>query len=109
MATYHYSLNNSAFDEILSSISHLQNSLTDALNDDITKDFFHIHLDMLYDRINLMDFNALPMLNKLKDLFPNHYIEALTLKSIIEKTYNINLSSIEILFLTLFALFIIEK
>lgn len=109
MSTYHYSLNNSAFDEILSGVRHLQNSLKDALNDDIIKDFFHIHLDMLYDRINLMDFNALPMLNKIKDIFPDNYLEALALKSIIEKTYNINLSSIEILFLTLFSLFLMEN
>lgn len=109
MATYQYSLNKTAFDEILNGINNLQNPLKDSLNDDIIKNFFHIHLDMLYDRINLMNFNALPLLNKIKYIFPNHYAETITLESIIEKTYNINLSSSEILFLILFVIFLTEK
>lgn len=107
ISNYHYSLNNSAFDEVLLSISESNEDMKIALTDDIIKDFFHIHIDMLYDRISLMDFNAIPTLNRIKDVFPESYLKASILKSLIEKTYNINLSSTEILFLTLFTLYIL--
>lgn len=114
ISKYHYNLSNSAYDEILSNISLsnislFDNELKDYLNDDILKDFFHIHLDMIYDRINLMEFNSLPTLNKIKSIFPEYYNIALKLASIIEKTYNINLSNTEILFLNLFSIYLFKK
>lgn len=108
-SSYQYSLNNSAYEEFLSSLSNLDNELTNYFTDDIVKNFFRIHLDMVYDRINLMDFDSLPTLNKIKSVFPNYYTISLSLKSVIERVYNINLSNTEILFLTIFTIYLYER
>lgn len=106
ISSYQYSLNSSAYEEVLSNISSLDNKLKTFLNDDILKTFFHIHLDMIYDRINLINFDFFPTLNKVKCIFPEYYTISLGLKSIIEKTYNINLLNTEILFLILFTIYL---
>ena len=49
------------------------------------------------------------MLNKLKSYFTTEYNLAFDITSIIEKTYNINISSIEVLFLVLFCIYIVDN
>lgn len=109
ISSYHHSLGSSAYDEVLSNLSISDNKLKKHLTDDILKDFFHIHLDMIYDRINFMEFNSLPTLNKINSIFPEYTGLSLSLTSIIEKTYNINLSNTEILFLNIFIIYLSEK
>lgn len=104
LSNFNYNFEPSAYDEVLLNIIKLDDNLKEALTDDIFKNFFNIHIDMIYDRINLMECNSLPLLNKLKAVYSNYYTIATNVKSLIEKTYNINLSDTEMLFLVIFVL-----
>lgn len=109
VSSYQYSLSNSAYEELLSNLSSLDNELASYFTDDIIKGFFRIHIDMIYDRINLIDCDYLTTLNRIKFIFPDYYSISLGLKSIIEKVYNVNLSTTEMLFLTIFTTYLYER
>lgn len=104
-SNYNYNFEQSAYEELLCKLYDYGGIIKEKLTDDIFKGFFNIHIDMIYERINLMDFNALPLLNKLKTSYKDNYRIALDIKSIVEKTYNINLSDSEVLFLVFFVTF----
>ena len=105
-ANYRYSLDLDAFDEFITEASKLNNSIKIAFQNDIVINFFRIHIDLIYDRVSLINFNPLPVLNRLKTYFNKEYDLAFEITSVLEKTYNINISSVEILFLVLFCIYI---
>lgn len=105
MNNYNFNFELTAFEDLLSQISNLETNLNNSLMDDIFKNIMNIHIDMIYDRINLIDYNPLPAINKLRISFPEHYETSLKLKVMIEKTYNINLSNIEILYLIIILIY----
>lgn len=109
MSNYNFNLNNSAYEDIHKNFIIINNEIKAFFTDDILNTFFNIHIDMIYDRINLIHINPLPILNKLKAFFPNYYSLALKFKYIIEETYNINLSNIEMLFLVVLVTYIHER
>ncbi|MCY6485746.1 sigma 54-interacting transcriptional regulator [Clostridium aestuarii] len=109
MSNYHFNLNNTAYEDVHKNLIIINNEIKTFFTDDILNNFFHIHIDMIYDRINLINTNSLTTINKLKEIFPNHYSMALEFKHIIEETYNVNLSHIEILFLVILVIYIYEK
>lgn len=109
MSKYHFNLNNSAYEDAYKNLILMNNEIKAFFTDDILNNFFHIHIDMIYDRINLININPLPIITKLKEFYPKYYSIALKFKYIIEETYNINLSNIEILFLVILVTYIYEK
>ncbi|GAA0182190.1 hypothetical protein SH2C18_46120 [Clostridium sediminicola] len=109
MSNYNFTLNNSAYEDVHKNLVIINNEIKTFFTDDILNNFFHIHVDMIYDRINLIHINPLPIINKLKDFFPKYYSLALKFKYIIEETYNINLSNIEMLFLIILVTYIYER
>lgn len=102
MSNYNHNLNTRAFDELIDAFNESLHEIKDILSDDIIKNFFHIHLDMIYERNAIMNINCTRSLAKLKILNSQNHQYALALKSLIEKVYNINLINSEILFLNLF-------
>lgn len=109
MSNYNFTLNNSAYEDVHKNLVIINNEIKTFFTDDILNNFFHIHVDMIYDRINLIHINPSPIINKLKDFFPKYYSLALKFKYIIEETYNINLSNIEMLFLIILVTYIYER
>ena len=106
---YRFSLNDSAFNQFIDEASLSNDSFRQAFESGTIQSFFKIHIDLIYDRIHLLNFNPLPVLNKLKSYFTTEYNLAFDITSIIEKTYNINISSIEVLFLVLFCIYIVDN
>lgn len=107
MDNYHFNFTYSAFKEVIENISLIDSSLKTAFTDSDLKSCLNIHLDMIYSRINLIDFNPIPTLNRIKGMFPKSYELALNCKLPIEQIYNINLSNLELLFLTSFIAYIL--
>ncbi len=105
-ANYRFSLDDYAFNEFVEEASASNNSIKIAFENGTIKNFFRVHIDLIYDRINLINFNPLPVLNRLKSYFNEEYDLAFDITSVIEKTYNINISSVEVLFLVLFCIYI---
>lgn len=103
---YRFSLNDYAFNQFIDEASENNSSIKMAFDSSNIRNFFKIHIDLIYDRINLINFNPLPVLNRLKSFFSNEYDLAFEITSVIEKTYNINISSVEVLFLVLFCIYI---
>lgn len=106
ISSYQFSLEFSAFEEVIKDMSDLDKHLQVQLTDDIVKQFLHIHLDMIYDRVNLIVFDSKSVLSKLAVTYPTYHTIASSLKNIIEKTYNINLSTAEDIFLVLFTIYL---
>lgn len=98
-SNFSYTFEESAYDELLSKLLILDKDLKERLSNDTFKRFLHIHIDMIYDRIDLIDATTLPSLNKLKSIYKDYYPLTLEIKSLIEKNYNINLSDLEVVFL----------
>ncbi|MGG7213699.1 sigma 54-interacting transcriptional regulator [Clostridium nigeriense] len=98
-SNFSYTFEESAYDELLSKLLILDKDLKERLSNDTFKRFLHIHIDMIYDRIDLIDSTTLPSLNKLKSIYKDYYPLTLEIKSLIEKNYNINLSDLEVVFL----------
>lgn len=96
---FNYTFEESAYEELLSNLVNLDENLKEKLSSDAFKRFLHIHIDMIYDRIDLIDPTNLPSLNKLKSIYRDYYPLTLEIKSLIEKKYNINLSYLEVIFL----------
>ena len=105
-ANYRFSLDDYAFNEFVEETSASNNSIKIAFESGTIRNFFRVHIDLIYDRINLINFNPLPVLNRLKSYFNKEYDLAFDITSVIEKTYNINISSVEVLFLVLFCIYI---
>ena len=99
---YIFSLDEAAFLNIIDEFIEIAPSLKNILVDDTVKSFLRIHLDLIYDRINLVNFNPLSILTKVKSAFHTEYDMAFEITSVIEKIYNLNVSAIEVLFLVLF-------
>ncbi|MCD2501434.1 sigma 54-interacting transcriptional regulator [Clostridium sp. NSJ-145] len=105
-SNYRFSLNDSAFKQFVDEASLSNESIKRAFETSRIEEFFKIHIDLIYDRINLLNFNPLPVLNRLKSCFNKEYNLAFDITSVMEKTYNINISSVEVLFLVLFCIYI---
>lgn len=105
-SNYRFSLNDSAFKQFVDEVSASNDSIKRAFETSRIEEFFKIHIDLIYDRINLLNFNPLPVLNRLKSCFNKEYNLAFDITSVMEKTYNINISSVEVLFLVLFCIYI---
>lgn len=108
-ANYNFNFEQSAYDELLSKLLELDDKINEKLSNSDFKTFFNIHIDMIYDRIDLMDYSTLPSLNKLKSIYKDYCPLAMEIKSLIEKTYNINLSDLEFIFLMTFTIYCINK
>ena len=105
-ANYRFSLDSYAFNEFIEESSKLNDSIKTAFKNDIVTSFFRVHIDLIYERVSLINFNPLPVLNRLKPYFNKEYDLAFSITYVLEKTYNINISSVEILFLVLFCIYI---
>ncbi|SFC93909.1 sigma 54-interacting transcriptional regulator [Clostridium uliginosum] len=103
---YHYNLNNSAYESLYENLININERTKTFFTDDILNNFFHIHIDLIYERINLININCTPIINKLKKLYPDYYSLTLKFKYNIEEIYNVNLSDIEILFLIVLVAYI---
>ncbi|WP_373897903.1 sigma 54-interacting transcriptional regulator [Haloimpatiens sp. FM7315] len=105
---YQFNLNNSAYETIYKKIITINDKFKLFFTDDILNDLFHIHIDMIYDRINNTDIDLIPCINKLTTLYSDYNLLTMKFKNIIEDTYNINLSNQEILFLFILVIYIYE-
>lgn len=100
---YKFKLNNSAFVKFLNQVNSYNIAIID-----ITKfeSILKIHIDMIYDRMQLLNLDVKFYLNILKNTYPSLYDITSSLYSDIENIYNVSLSDIELLSLFLiFAMF----
>ena len=70
------------------------------------ENLFNIHLDLIYDRLSLINLDTKNIETKLKSLFPESYKLALSYLDIIEETLNLYLPSSEFIFIILLCLYI---
>lgn len=103
---FNFTFEESAYEDLLSKIINIDTDIKETLSNDRFKKFLHIHIDMIYDRIDLIDSATFPSLSKLKSMYKDYYPLTLELKSLIEKTYNINLSDLEILFILTLVIYV---
>lgn len=108
-SNYNFNFEKSAYDELLSKLLEIDINIRRNFSNDNFKTFFNIHIDMIYNRIDLIDYTTLPSLNKLKSIYKDYYPLTLEIKYLIEKTYNINLSNLEFIFLLTFSIYCINK
>ena len=96
---YHFRLDNTAFQRLLVKLTSYDIELTNIF--DFEK-VFKMHIDMIYDRLEILNIAIKPLLLRLNTLYPKTYNIALNLSSDIEYIYNATLSDIEILSIFLF-------
>ena len=100
--SYNFYFHPSAYEDLTNGIFKENPELKFSFTDDIIKNFFSIHVDMIYDRIDFIQYSPTNSISKLKINYPEYYSIANNIKGLIEKYYNVNLSETELLFLIIF-------
>ena len=91
---FEYSLNTKAFDKLIKKLSTNTQFNYLLSNNEFIK-ILKIHIDMIYDRIGILNINPDPLINKCETLFETSFNHTAIIFNEIEKIYNINLSSFE--------------
>ena len=96
---YQFRLDDTAFQNLLLKIETYDIKLDNIEDFEST---FKIHIDMIYDRLEILNIDVIPVLAKLKVLYPELCKISLSLHSDIENIYNATLSDVEVLSIFLF-------
>ena len=103
---HNFTFSPNVFDSLVGYLKPLTKKLDMIFNDDVFKNVFNIHIDMIYDRINIMTFNNSSILSKLNSQFPEYSDLAVKLGDVLENCLNINLAISEKVFLVILVIYI---
>ena len=83
--SYNFYFHPSAYEDLTNGIFKENPELKFSFTDDIIKNFFSIHVDMIYDRIDFIQYSPTSSISKLKMNYPEYYSIANNIKGLIEK------------------------
>lgn len=103
---YRYNFLYTTFDEINNKLFEFDKNIERFFKVTLYENLFNIHIDLIYDRLSLINLDTKNIETKLKSLFPGSYKLALNYLDIIEETLNLYLPSSEFIFVILLCLYI---
>lgn len=103
---YRHNFSYATFDEINNKLFNFDNNIEKFFKIKMYENLFNIHLDLIYDRLSLINLDTKNIETRLKSLFPESYKLALSYLDIIEETLNLYLPSSEFIFIILLCLYI---
>lgn len=94
MSKFEFTLNPSAFETLIQKISEIDELKYLTKNENFIT-LLKAHIDMVYERIGLLNIDPTPLIDKAETLFNKEFKHTSLIFNNIEEIYNINLSSIE--------------